>query len=136
MKWLYTALWVLFTIPPILNGLLKPPPPADPLILFVNILAAIALGGFIAHDVWKLNVRCWPLVIDVLIYAVAILGSLALILLKEAGVWNWNATHLDVPAFVFLAVSTIAVWITEARKSVKVYLGARQFIFISAQDDL
>ncbi len=136
MKWLYTALWVLLTILPILNGLLTPPPPADPLILSANTLAATALGGFIAHDVWKLKVRCWPLAIDVLIYAVGILGFLALILLKEAGVWNWNDTHLDVPIFVFFAVSTSAVWITEARKRVKVYLGARQFIFISAQDGL
>ena len=136
MKWLYTGLWVLLTILPILNGMLKPSPPADPSILFINTLVAAALGGFIAHDVWKLKVRSWPLAIDILVYAVFILGFLALILLKESGVWNWNDTHLDVPVFVFLAVTTTAVWMTEARKGVKVYLGARQFIFIGAQDGL
>lgn len=136
MKWLYTTLWVLLSSLTILNGLLKPPPPTDPLILFTNTLVAAALGGAIAHDVWKLKVRCSPLVIDVLIYVILILGFLALIVLKETGIWNWNDTYLDVPLIVFFAVSTTAVWITEARKGVKVYLSARRFIFISAQDGL
>lgn len=136
MKWLYTALWVLLTSLTILNGLLKPPPPADPLILFMNTLVATVLGVSIAHDVWKLKVRCSPLVIDVLIYVILILGFLALIILKETGIWNWNDIYLDVPLIVFFTVSTTAVWITEARKGVKVYVGARRLIFISAQDGL
>jgi peptidoglycan/LPS O-acetylase OafA/YrhL len=136
MKWLYTALWVLLTIMQILSGALPPPPPADPLILFTNIIVAAALGGFIAHDLWKLKVRYWPLAIDILIYAVFILGFLALISLKEAGVWNWNDTHLDVPLFVFFAVSTVAAWITENRKDVKIYFRARRFLFISTKNDL
>jgi hypothetical protein len=132
MKWLYTTLWVMLAILPVLNGLLKPPPPAEPLILFVNIIAAAAIGGFIAHDVWKLRVRSWPLAIDVLIYAVLLLAFFALILLKEIGVWHWNDTHLDIPLFVFFLVTTTTVWITERKKGVKVYLGARKLIFISA----
>lgn len=136
MKWVYTALWALLTILPILSALFKAPPPADPLILFTNTLAATSLGGFIAHDVWKLKVRYWPLAIDVLIYAIVILGVLALILFKETGVWNWNDTHLDVPVFALFAISTTAVWITEARKGVKIYLGARRLMFIGAQDGL
>jgi hypothetical protein len=131
MKWLYTTLWVMLAILPVLNGLLKPPPPAEPLILFVNIIAAAAIGGFIAHDVWKLRVRSWPLAIDVLIYAVLILAFFTLILLKEIGVWHWNDTHLDIPLFVFFLVTTTTVWITEQKKGVKIYLGARKLIFIS-----
>lgn len=89
-----------------------------------------------AHDLWKLKVRHWPLVIDILIYAVFFLGLLTLMFLKETGTWNWNNTHLDVPLFVLFTVSTTAAWITEKRKEVKIYLGARGFLFIRAQNDL
>ncbi|MCX7176881.1 MAG: hypothetical protein NT159_23775 [Proteobacteria bacterium] len=136
MKRIYTVLWVVLTILPILNYLLKPPPPPDFLILFANTLVAGAVGGLLAHDVWTLKVRSWPLVVDVLIYMMFIFGFLALIYLKEAGVWNWNDTHLDFPVFVFLGVPTVAVWITEAKKGVKVYVSARKLIFVKAHDGL
>ena len=135
-KWVFGALWLALTVLTVLNALLVMPPAPDPWILAANSLVAIALGTFIARDMWLLKVRRSPLAVDALVY-VLVLGGLAfLIVAKETKFFEWNSLHLDVPIFFLMGAATLGAWMTEARKDVRIYVGARHLVFINATDGL
>ena len=131
-KWVFGALWLMLTMLPLLNALFVAPPAPDPWILVANSLLAMAIGIFVARDMWLLKVRRSPLAVDVLAY-VLVLGGLAFLIVgKETKSFDWNSLHLDVPIFFLMGAATLGAWITEARKGVRIYVGARHLVFVNA----
>jgi hypothetical protein len=135
-KWVFAGLWLLLTALPLLNALLVPPSPPSMAVLALNSALALGIGGFIARDMWLLKVRRSPLIVDVLLYATVLGGLAFLIVAKETKFYEWNSLHLDVPTFVLMGIAAVAAWVTEAKKAVRIYIGARHFIFIDANDGL
>lgn len=132
-KWIFSWLWLLLTVLPAVNAALVPRPTPDGVVLAVNCLLALGFGGFIARDMWLLKVRHSPLWIDIATYAVVLVGFVSIVLVKEMGILVWNDLHFDIPVFLLMGTIASAAWITEAKKRVRVYVGARHFIF--ARDD-
>ena len=136
VKWLFGGLWLMLTLLPLLNMLFVVPPAPNPWTLFVNVLLAVAVGVFIARDIWLLRIRKSPLVVDVLLYTLVLGGIGGLIIAKETKVLDWNSLHLDIPIFFLLGVVTLTAWLTEKRKAVRVYVGARHLLFVGGKDGL
>ena len=135
-KWVFGGLWVLLTVLPLLNALLVPPPSPDMGVLALNSLLAFGFAAFLARDMWLLRVRRWPLIVDLLLYAIVFGGLVFLIIAKETKWYEWNSLHLDVPIFVLMGSVALAAWITESKKAVRIYVGARHFIFVDGKDGL
>lgn len=135
-KWVFGGLWLALTVLPLLNALLVLPPAPDVGILLLNSLLALGLGAFLARDMWRLKVRRSPLVVDVLLYAVVLGGVVLLVVVKETRLFVWNSLHLDVPIFLLIGTAAVAAWVTEAKKGVRIYVGARHFIFFGQKDGL
>jgi hypothetical protein len=130
VKKVFTGMCAALAFLTAFNFLLKPPPAPDAVILALNCALALGLGVFIGRDIWLLKVRRSPLAVDILLYAVMIGGAAALVAVKELGIYDWNSLHLDLPMILVLGVPAALAWLTEARKRVRVYFGARQFVFV------
>jgi hypothetical protein len=64
-------------------------------------------------------------------------GGLAiLIYVRETGVLVWNMLHFEIPGVVLLGIIAVAAGVTEARKQVRVYFGARILVFIHDRPEL
>jgi hypothetical protein len=135
-KWVFGSLWLMLTALGLLNTFFVPPAAPSISVLVLNSLLALALAGYLARDMWLLKVRRSPLILDVLVYTIGLGGLVFLIVLKETKLYVWNELHLDVPAFLLIGTVAVAAWITEAKKAVRIYVGARHFIFVSATDNL
>jgi hypothetical protein len=128
-KWIFGGLWAVLTLLSILNGILTPPPEPNWAVLLLNSVIAIAVVGLIGREMWLLKVRHAPLIVDIAIYVAVIGGLIALMFVKETGVYVWNDLHLDVPIFLLMGGLAITAWFTESKKGVRVYVGARNLIF-------
>ena len=135
-KWVFGGLWVMLTLLPVLIALLILPPPPSIGVLILNSVFALGLAAFLARDMWRLKVRRSPLLVDILLYTVALGGLVFLIVVKETKVYEWNSLHLDVPIFLLMGAVALAAWITETKKAVRIYVGSRHFIFVDGKDDL
>ena len=136
VKWVFGALWLMLTVLPMLNAFLIPPPSPNMGILLLNSFVALGVAALIARDMWLLKVRRSPLIVDILVYAIALGGFAFLIVLKETKLYVWNSIYLDVPIFMLMGTVAIAAWVTEAKKATRIYFGARNFMFVDAKDGL
>lgn len=135
-KWIFSGLWLTLTVLPLLNALLVPPPTPKVGTLLLNSLLALGLGAFLARDMWRLKVRRSPLIVDALLYAVVVGGVVLLIVVKETKLFVWNSLHLDIPIFFLMGTAAVGAWVTEVKKGVRIYVGARHFIFVGRKDGL
>jgi hypothetical protein len=92
------------------------------------------VGGFIARDMWLLKVRRFPLMVDVVLYVLVLGGLGFLIVGKETKFFEWNSLHLDIPISFLMGAASLGAWMTEARKNVRIYVGARHLVFVKATD--
>lgn len=119
-----------------LNAMLKPPPAPDSLLFLAILSIASFLAWLVARDIWLLRVREHPLWIDVFSYVVVLGGLTVLIFLRESRIYVWNTIYLDA-LFVWCSVPiAVVAWLTEKRKGVRVYIGARKLRFIHANAGL
>lgn len=135
-KLLFGGLWVLLTVLPLLNALLEPPTMPNVGVLLFNSFLALGFSAFLARDMWLMKVRRSPLIVDICLYVIIVGGLVFLIVLKESGLYVWNDLHLDVPVFLLMGSLALAAWMTEAKKAVRVYIGARHFIFVHEENGL
>jgi len=120
----------------VLSASLMPQPAPNGPLLLVFLLIASFVAWLPARDIWALRVRQLPLWLDVAGYVFALGGLAVLIGLRESKIFVWNMIYLD--AFFFWCTATIAcvTWITERRKGVRVYIGARRLKFVYARAGL
>jgi hypothetical protein len=77
-----------------------------------------------------LKVRRFTLLVDVIAYAVALGGVGFLIVANEINFYEWNFLLLDFSVVLLMGTVTVAAWITERKKMVRVYFGTRHLIFV------
>ena len=139
VKWFFLVLGILIAaIPPspvyvFVYGLSVVP---DTATLLVSTLVASALAWYVGRDIWLLRVRNNSLWIDVLTFLVtlAILG--VAVVQHERNIWPWNFFSPDVFFILFSSLVVCVAWFTENRRNVRVYFGARNYLFINARSDL
>ena len=120
----------------ILNAMLVPTPaPEGPYLLAILSIASL-LSWVVARDIWLLRVRQGPLWIDVLCYVVVLGGLAVLIYLRESRIYVWNTIYLDALFVCFAVPIAVAAWLTEKRKGVRIYIGARRIRFVHAHAGL
>ena len=106
------------------------------LALALPTLVGTLLGLLSARDIWNLVVRRNPLWKDLLFAALVFAVLLALILLREFGVWVWSFAAGDALALSLLATMAVVTSVTEHTKRVRVYAFARHFAFESGATDV
>lgn len=118
----------------VFNRMLKPLPAPDTLSLLGILSIASLLAWITARDIWFLRDRVSPLWVDIFVYVIALGTLAAIIFLRESGIYVWDTIYLDA-LFIWYSVSIAAVsWITEKRKGVRIYIGARKYRFVNASD--
>jgi len=128
-KRVYSLLPAIILVLSILSAMLKPPLAPDGLVLLAILSIASLLAWFVARDIWFLRVRENPLWIDVLCYVVPLGGLAALIFLRESHIYVWNTIYLDVLIVWCSVPIAVVAWLTEKRKGVRIYIGARKLRF-------
>ena len=112
--------------------MLEPPPAPDSLSLLAILLLASLLAWFCARDIWFLRNRVSPLWIDVIGYVVTLGGLAALIYLRESRIYVWNSIYLEALIVWYSVSMAVVAGLTEKRKGMLVYLGARKLRFVHA----
>jgi hypothetical protein len=134
--WIFSFLPAIIIFLSIFKAILKPPSTPNSLYLLALWSIATLLAWIVGRDIWALRVRVWPGWIEALLYTVSLGGLAVLIFLRESGIYVWNTIYLDVP-FVWCSVLiAVVAWLTEKRKGVRVYLGARRLRFVHASSSV
>jgi hypothetical protein len=108
-------------------------PPSEILKLLLPALAGVAFGLLFSRDIWNLVVRRNPMWKDLLAGVLAIAAPVALIYLRESGIWLWSFASGDALAFSFLATMALVTVLTERRSQVRIYASTRNFTFVQKQ---
>lgn len=103
--------------------------------LALAALTGVSLGLLFSRDIWKLVVRRNPLWKDLLAVAITVAVFIALVLLREFGIWLWSFAAGDALALSMLATMAVVTALTERTKRVRVYAFARHFAFEHASRD-
>jgi hypothetical protein len=101
--------------------------------LLLPALTGVAFGLLFSRDIWKLVVRCNPVWKDWVFGILAITVLVALIYLRESGIWRWSFASGDALALSLLVTMALVTVLTEHRKHVRVYAFARHFTFVPRQ---
>ena len=124
LKRLHLLIFLLLMIPYTLDRLTGHEPHADLGILLIGWIAVTIPLGWACLQVWRLRVerpRRWALPVGLFI---GVGGMGTLIALLETGVWTFNTANLDAWCSWAAAVMLGTVWITEEKKSVRIYYAA------------
>ncbi len=98
--------------------------------LALAALTGVLLGALFSRDIWRLTVRRNPLWKDLLAVAIAVAVFIALVLLREFGVWLWSFAAGDALALSMLATMAVVTALAERMKKVRVYAFARHFAYV------
>jgi hypothetical protein len=134
-KWVFGALCLLLAVLTVPKVMLHTAAEPDWAVLLINCVAATSVGAFVARDMWLLKSRLAPLIVDIAIYVIGLGGLFSLFFLRETGLFVWNPLHLEIPAVLTFGIIAAVAWLTESRKRVRIYVGARQLVFVKADAD-
>ena len=95
-------------------------------------IAGILIGGLAARSIWRLDSKKSPKWKDALIACTAATIFVILIYVRESHAWVWPLAAGDAFFVCLSAVLVFASLTTERRRKVKVYMTARNFVFIGA----
>ena len=131
MRWKYWSLFGLLII--VFDNSI---PRAEPLnYVYLTLFLAISLAAAIhqCREMWTLKAKRSPQWVGY----VAAFGSAAVILtllvLHDLNMFRWNHHYFEWPFALFCAATAIGAWLTEWRKSVRVYAVLNGLVFVSTK---
>jgi hypothetical protein len=139
------AIWVYAAVPMIVlfvprSDLLRhawweDQPMTDIAWIALAAFAGIAVGCFCGRDIWTLRRRN-PSVRKVIVVAfISLLVVCCAIALRELELWQWTFAQGDAFMAAWFLTMLVAACLTEFKKSVRVYLGIRDYTFVARSQD-
>lgn len=129
LRWVYLGVLCMFIILIPIHASDRRLPEPDLLNLFVLIMGGLLFAAWSSRDILRLHSSKLPLWVDIFGYLV-VTGFVCLyIALNELHIWRWSKLYIDIPAVVFLGITTTVTWVTETRNNVRIYMGSRTLIF-------
>jgi hypothetical protein len=86
---------------------------------------------YVGRKIWLLDSRKGPLWIDVLLWALAAAGLVGVVLVRDVWGMRFNFIYVSLPVLVANATLAAVCFVTEARKHVRIFMGARNFMFLA-----
>lgn len=97
--------------------------------LFSGISVALAI--LMCREMWTLRARHTPRWIGLLLGFASTALILALLVLHDLGMFMWNHLYFEIPFIIFFVLTGLCAWISEARKSVRIYVDIEGTKFVS-----
>jgi hypothetical protein len=114
-------------VPDILPGR----PVSRAMLLFNLCLLAFCATMYVGRKIWLLDSRKGPLWIDVLLWALAVAGLVGVVLVRDVWGMRFNFIYVSLPVLVANATLAAVCFVAEARKHVRIFMGARNFMFLA-----
>ena len=92
---------------------------------------AVALSLVACWEIWTLRAKLAPQWVSNLSVFCSGAGIVTLVVLQETKLFVWNHLYIAIPLILFWALTLIGAWVTEWRKSVRVYAVRGGFAFVS-----
>jgi hypothetical protein len=101
------------------------------MLLFNLCLLALCATLYVGRKIWRLDSHKGPLWIDILLWTLAVAGLVAIVVVREVWGIRFNFIYVSLPVLVANATLGAVCFVTEARKDVRIFMGARNFVFLA-----